>query len=333
MLLKPTNEDVEQAKKEIFKKAQTPWDPTMSFDFETVKDNSAEIEAKFENLEKNPNQISKHYGFAWGFFAILFSIGLTITILTGIIHFVIFGFILGILPVGIVNQMYKKLGVDLVKLQIAKEKNWIYDPHKNSPKWRQLKDNFPEIFKKGNKNRYVEDQYWGDVKNTQFHMGLFSYTVETGSGKNKSSTTYHKNYFAMKLEKPLKSRFFLYPENTFSKIGNFFTKKEINTESIEFNKQFAFSYNGSKGEKAQEIVKTLSPAVQQELLDMNKKKGDFEVLFVNNCIVFLFDGKLLPKPKTNFRKSLKVAKEDKQIIEKQINELITIGSKIYSYLD
>jgi len=195
----------------------------------------------------------------------------------------------------------------------------------------------PRNISKGNKSQYIEDQFWGTFeknnKITHFNAGRFSYTIESGGGKNHHSTTYYKNYFIFAIPKDLKSRFHLYPENIGSKINNFFSKKEINTESIEFNKVFAFSYNGKKDENALHIVKTLSPVIQEKLINLAKAKSDTQILFSHNTIIFYFNGYMLNKPQTNLEKELKLAREDKENIENQMNYLIEISTEMSQYLD
>jgi hypothetical protein len=255
------------------------------------------------------------------------------------------GVMILIIPTAIMYASLNRLGKDLIKLQIANENNWLYEPNQDPNLWQNYANQFPEIFKKGEKNQNLEDIFWGALKNGEnynyFVSGLFHYTTTSRDSKGRRHDTIHtNNFFAIKLPKKLNSRFYLYPENTFSKIGNFFTKKEINTESIKFNKTFAFSYNGSKGEKALEIVKTLSPRVQEELLrfnDNNKKKNSFHggisVLFVDDIVLFSSSGPLISKLKTNFLKSIVISLDDKEILSKQITEAINITSQMSKYLD
>ncbi|MFW6283676.1 MAG: hypothetical protein ACOC1P_06530 [Minisyncoccales bacterium] len=231
----------------------------------------------------------------------------------------------------------KFLSVDLIKNQIAKKHNWLYDPETNYLRWSFIKKKFPEIFLKGDKNQNLEDQFWGkyefEGRSLDFTLGLFHYTVESGSGKNRRSHTFHRNYFIMKLPKKLKTRFFLYPEGFFSKIGDFFTKKEINTESIEFNKTFAFSYNGKKDQKALEIVKTLSQAVQENLIRMSKENKGISVLFGDDAIVFDAKGPILKKFKTNLLKSDEISEKDISNLDNKIQKMIKIGLDMSKYLD
>jgi hypothetical protein len=335
--LKPTQQNKETARASFEIKTKNYWDATNNLNLNRIKTNSLDIFSKYEKLKQDPKIISKQKkkGLLIGIFGTISS--LILTIIIGEPGIVIFGLILFWAYYGAIIGYYKNLAIDLVKAQIAKDNHWLYDPGHDNGKWRSLSQYFPEIFQKGNKSQYVEDQFWGvfdkNNKQTHFNTGRFSYTVESGSGKNRRSTTYHKTYYIFSIPKNLKSRFFLYPENTFSKIGNFFSKKEINTESIEFNKTFAFSYNGQKGDKALHIVKTLSPAIQERLINLAKEKRNLSILFAHNTISFCFDGYMLNKTKTNFEKKIELAPEDRKSVEGQIDFLVNISFEMSNYLD
>ena len=238
------------------------------------------------------------------------------------------------------HSKLKKLGKDLVKVQIANKKNWIYMPSENSYMWRTYATVFSEVFSKGDESQSFEDVFLGDfernMKNHKFVAGNFSYyTVSTDSEGRRHRTRHDKHFFSIKLPKNLESRFFIYPESVFSKIGNFFTKKEINLESSKFNKIFAFKYSGKKDEKSLDIVKTLSPRVQEELVSMYENGGKgLEVLFTSECVVFSFDGVMMPKMKTDFIfNSLNIEQEDIDTIEKKLSILTDISSEMVKYLD
>lgn len=340
--LNPTEKNIKKAESEFENTNKNFWDATDSLNLTKVKANSIKIFSQYEKLKENPKIIKKQKRNG-------LIIGIVGTILLSILfynigknlsesHGLLVLYIIPWIYYSGVIAYYKSLGVDLVKAQIAKENHWLYDPEHDSIKQRNLATYFPEIFKKGNKRQYVEDQFWGtftdkDNKITHFNTGRFSYTIESGSGKNKHSTTHHKHYFIFALPKNLKSRFHLYPENIGSKIGNFFKSKEINTESIEFNKTFAFSYNGQKGDKALHIVKTLSPAVQEKLIQLTKKKKQTNILFAHNTITFCFNGYMLTKPKTDLSKEIKLNPEDKNEIEGSMDFLLEISTEMSKYLD
>lgn len=226
---------------------------------------------------------------------------------------------------------------DLVKILIADNEGWLYAPQKRRKRWVRLKEIFPRFFEKGNKGQFIQDEFWGDFefkdKKRDFWTGIFDYTIEKGSGKNKSVQHYHYSIFGLHLPKKLKADFVLMPEGVGHKIWNFFSRKEINTESSEFNKSFAFYYDGKKVESELEIVKILSPAVQQKILELKKKRGPFSMWIKNDVILVSFKGFLLKKMQTNFFDKVQIDKRDTNEIRKTLNEMFEIGGGIISYLD
>jgi len=232
----------------------------------------------------------------------------------------------------------KSLSKDLIKVQITEENNWLYDPYPDYDSWNNLKIKYHEIFKKGDEEQNIEDQIWGkvqkDSKDYYFYSGLFNYnTVHYDSKGRRNSSPHLEHFIGVRLNKKISSRFYLYPENVFSKIGNFFTNKEINTESIEFNKNFAFSYNGKKSEKGMDIIQTLSPAVKQKLIKLKKENKTVRILFSEDSVFFIFIGAIMENVKTNILKDESVNKEDKDLFQNKLNTLIDISSDISKYLD
>lgn len=343
VVVKIDENQVSNAQKNLFNGNNNLWDPVEKIELDTIRKNAAEIEIKIEEFRKDPKKIKKRLNFILITcfilsFLILFFLyktnllfekdGLNIAI--GLIM-VIFGIYFG------VKKYYKSLTVDLIKLEIAIEKGWIYNPNHDINKLNNLKTYFPEIFIKGNQGQYIEDQFWGITKlnnnSNYFYTGLFYYEIRSGSGKNTKVTPYTTHYFIFPLKKDIGARFHLYPEDLGSKITNFFSNKEINVESNEFNKTFAFTYDGSKGEKAQEIVKTLTPVMQEKLIKLNQKKGTCEILFARNTVVFLFNKDIIDNMKTDFMKNSQINPADLKEIDNKLTELITISDEMSKYLD
>lgn len=299
------------------------WDPSQHLDINAISLRSRKILGQVNFLKENPNHPSKQLK-RW----------LLIGIIIGIIvaFFIpIFGILIAISPYFIVTLYFKNLSRDLLKIQLANKYNWLYDPTPNIERYNLLKTHYPEIFKRGNQAQKIDDQFWGVNKIRQkeyfFHSGVFYYSV-----KNRKNTTNHTtHYLFIRLEKELKSEFLLSPEK--KSIFNIFRSKEINTESEEFNKLFAFSYNGKKDDHALEIVKSLSPAVQTKLIEMARQKGPFHVQFSKKTILFLFDGLLLPKIQTNLFKTVNINSNDAKKVEKEISSLIDVGTSVVKYLN
>lgn len=222
------------------------------------------------------------------------------------------------IPAGI-NRMKK----DLIKYSIAKEQGWLYQPEVSGTKADALRNQYPEIFPNGN-NKKIEDQYWGKIGNTPFTSGTYEYTV--GSGKERH--TYKDHYFITKTDKAIKHSFLLYPESVLSKFTNLFTRKEINVESIAFNKAYAFSYDGKKGEKAQHIVNTISPSMQEKLVKLAKKKRGASVLFKKEAVIFRFSGALLTNMQSKITPQIRIDKEDVNKVKGYLEFCANIGEDV-----
>jgi hypothetical protein len=338
LLIKTTPEEIQFAKSQISSKNSTVWDPTLPVNFDTIRENCAKIKAKYIKLQNEPNKIKKQFLVSYCIMGIGIILGLLILFTQNSFESGVFLIFFLSAPLFILNSSYKSLSIDIIKLQIAEQKSWVYDPNSDMGKWNHLKNHFPELFSEGDENQYVEDQFWGTTKvgnkTFYFNSGLFSYDVVTRDSKGRRHrSTYKKHYISLYTPKELKCRFHLHPDTAFSKIGNFFTKKEINTESNEFNNTFAFSYKGPKGENAQEIVKTLSPAVQDKLVQLAQRKNGVEILFNKNAITFRFDGVFFNTLHTNLKESLDINSKDLKFFESEISDLASISSEVVQYLD
>lgn len=231
------------------------------------------------------------------------------------------------------KNKYKEKSKDFLKLKIAKENNWLYSPQKDKNLQKDLAQIAPDIFRRGNTmKKWVEDQYFGKfkVKNKEipFHFGNFYYEIESGSGENKKTIPYRKHFFAFKLNKLINNKFLVRHENFSSKIGNIITKKDIDLESIEFNKNFVFNYRTNKQEVQREILKIFKPSLQLKFLELKKKKNKVEVLFDNDCIIFLFNGFLIKNFKTDITKELRIKQEDVNELNNQIDFLKQMMTEI-----
>jgi hypothetical protein len=302
------------------------WDPANNFDKSKINKDCAKLRARYEFLKNNPGVLKKNLILTI-FFSIIFSVFLGFIGWFSKEFFFLYValFVLFFIPL-IISLDDRKISIDLIKLKLADDHGWAYDPRKSSSRWKILSRSFPEIFNKGNQSQNVEDQFWGEFnyknKKHLFHSGLFHYTVRHG----KNSTSYSTNYYVLKLNQKLKSRFHLYS-------GSFIFGKKLKTESIEFNKSFKCSYKGKRGEHEINIMGVLSPVVQQKILDLKNEKKSLEILFVDDCILFLFRGVLLKKLKTNFYKSIEINKEDYHALDKDLKTVLDLGTDIAYYLD
>ena len=319
-----------------FNKLGPLWQPAI-INTQRVNSNLINIGNLYETIKTKRNKLhSKN-----NFFKLLMVLGVFVGIGGFILIKHILPIIVGVLffmPYVGLRSFLSNISKDIIKVQIAEENNWLYDPEKDYSSWSQLRHNYKEIFNKGDESQCLEDQFWGSVKKDNkdyyFNTGLFHYTTVSRDSKGRTQRHPHIEHFiGVRLNKKINSRFYLYPENVFSKIGNFFTKKEINTQSIEFNKTFAFSYNGKKSEQGMEIVQTLSPAVQQKLIQLKKENGSVRILFCDDSVFFNFNGTMMNSYETDLLKDSNISEKDKALFNKKINTLIDISSDISKYLD
>ncbi len=250
----------------------------------------------------------------------------------------IFLLILPFVPAAVYIGKVFKLQRDLIKMLIAQKEGWIYSPSERAERWQMLVKKFPELFQKGNASRNFQDEFWGTTeyrgKPVHFWSGIFEYVVESTDSKGRRNrTTYRNNAFALQLRKQLKTDFRLAPEHIGMRILNFFRRKEIDTESAEFNQSFAVFYNGSKVDNQLEIVKTLSPSVQVRLLQMKERFGKFSLQFRDDTVMIVFPGRLLKRMKTNFFRQVAVDERDKEQLKDRLASVLDISSDILRFLD
>jgi hypothetical protein len=199
-----------------------------------------------------------------------------------------------------------------------------------------LANKVPEVYKRGNGEQNVEDQLWGKFSfNTQeydFFSGLFHYARITRSSKGGSrKKMFEKNYFCLRLLKPLKTRFFLFTDGTDANSTEI-NSKPVSTELMEFNKNFNISYSG-ENENIMEIFKTLSPAVQVRLTDLTRAKGPFGILFSENCVLFVFNGPFFREVKSDLFTGVEMNPEDRAYFETEFGNLISLTADLTRYFD
>ena len=270
-------------------------------------------------------------GALWGIFLLIVSRDAAF-----IGYFFLFVAFCSFIAFSIVNNMYREACEDYIKLVFAKENNWCYIGNESEPQQRILEQTIPELFARGNtSNKYLDDQFLGafiiEDKPVPFHFGDFYYEVESGSGKNRHTTPHYNNFFAFKPSNKLNARFLIGPESLLLKFGNLFSKKDVNLESIEFNKKFAFSYNNEANKN--QISKIFTPALQLAFLELGNKRYNFHALISDSYIVFMFDGYLLQKLKTDILNDAKINEEDNNQLKTRIDELMPIMKEMMAYID
>jgi len=246
----------------------------------------------------------------------------------------------------------RNLQKDLVKKLVADKNHWTYNPAKNSSHWQALKLKFPDIFAQGNKNQNVQDEFWGNFKqnqkSTQFYSSIFEFTEVLGSGKNRSSRTYYKTIFSIKLNKNMIHKLEISPKNGFQRLF----KSGQSFESEQFNQLFLVELDGQSTNEQLEIFKKLSPAVQINLVDLAQEFPEMRILFKDDTFLFIRPGTLFQKSvnpllkiflglfrirlshmKTNFFKKVELHPDDEVFLQQKMTRLLSIAQEIPKYLD
>lgn len=313
------------------------WDPIeKELSLEEIRKADKKLEEELDEMKKKPEELKKKKNklMFWAFLGTVGGIFLAFFVHERLL---IVSFLSWIPYYSYVHKIQSKVR-DMAKYLIAQKKGWVYDPRESGERWKKLEKKYPSLFKKGDKGQKIGDEFWGEFKikerKVDMWVGVFEYKVETRDSKGRTqTTTYHKNMLALHLPKDLGVNFRLEPESLLHGFLDWFRKKEINTESVDFNKAFAFYYEGKREESELGIVKVLSPAVQDKLLDCRKRRGDFSLEFKEDTAIFGFDGLFLKKLKTDFFTEVKIAKEDLDAIEGYFEEMGEIVMGIVKYLD
>jgi len=331
---------------------KTFWDPTGDrVTLQSFRGHRVDLNTIFEKYQKNPHFPKIIFGICLFIAIIPISFGKFFGFLSNQIFY---GEAIALLPAVFYWRHLSALRDDLINIFIAQKKRWAYNPARQESRYTALRRVFPEILKGDTffKRHAISNEFWGNFAFETEKVDFWTAQIEERKHQNIDSNaimptmwytrlfeklilnalknTKFQTVFAFRLKRKLKTRFLIAPEHFLEKV--FRREKEIDLESAEFNKNFAIFYNGQKVEKQNEIVKILSPAVQLRLLEMKKVFGDFYILFVDDAIFFLFDGKLLQNPRTNFLKTTKINLIDVAVVENRLQKTFEIGVDIARFL-
>ncbi len=327
-LLKIEEQFLTQSKNELYQNLPELWDPTGKIDVEKIKQNSYELDAKYKYLCENPNIIKNQMitGLKIGLIGTIILVPLNYYTILGKLggyYFLVIPWLFFLVQSFL---LYNDEIEDIIKLQIAKKNNWLYDPAEDPVYWEYLEKEIPSFFRKGLGEQKTQNMFWGDInkknKKYYFHGGEFKYNL---SNKNFKI----ENYIILYNEKKVETAFKLVKSTPKNKAS----KKEIRTESNEFNKRFSFVYNGNKEEEELEIMKVLSPRVQEELIKLHDKNKDIIIIFQDNYIIISEEGPILKNIKTSFNNSHLIDKRDIDFLEEKLNSLSIISAELLKHLD
>lgn len=247
--------------------------------------------SRMDNGTINNKYLIRGFVIFYIFWAI-FDIWLTFRFLPSAETF-IFILLLPFLSLAGLNNKKRAVEIDLIKYNVAKSKGWTYDPTPSDDEANLLSKLNPDFFDRGNtsKSITVDDQLWGAYSykgvTCNFYSGVYTYVV--GSGKTQETRVV--NFFALKLNKKIDYSFTLIPESRIFSLKKRFSGKELNLESIDFNKKFAFAYRFSREQVAPIATRCLSPVVQNLLVDLEKRYNYLSVCFVDDAIIFGTEGR------------------------------------------
>jgi len=131
-----------------------------------------------------------------------------------------------------------------------------------------------EIFRRGD-NRTAYNTLFGERTVNAIRLvvkaGDFRYTVTTGSGKDRKTTTYNFSYLIVHLPYPTMPDLLIRPEHVFDRIAGVFSNKDIDFESEEFSRRFMvaspdrkFAYDICHPCMIEFLLETRPPAVDIE---------------------------------------------------------------------
>ena len=131
-----------------------------------------------------------------------------------------------------------------------------------------------EIFRRGD-NRTAFNTLIGEHAFNNHRTGVkggdFRYTVTTGSGKDRKTTTYTFSYLIIHLPFPNTPDLLIRPEHFFDKLAGVFSSRDIDFESEEFSRRFMvaspdrkFAYDICHPRMIEFLLKTRPPAIDIE---------------------------------------------------------------------
>lgn len=348
---------LKKAEAELFDKENTQkyWDPATEIpNMNELSDENKQIKAQQIYVEENIEQIRKKQKIK----AIITTSLVLIVIITLFLNPTPTSSVITIISLLfaiIISQVIKtpnirKITVDIIKLEVAKRNNYLYSPKENTQRFQKYLQKYPDAFRRGTQEQNIEDVFWGVAKRNnkehQFTTGLYNYAQYEGSGKNRRLVRYTDHYFAIRLNKKINTSFSLIPNQTF--LGNIFSGRKITTESKKFNDTYKI-INKNKNEHSEiEIIKTLTPRVQEELLNLKEKYNTHKnkkifygtrhkangitIILEDETILFYIPGPLIPHVKTKFKKNMKILDEDIHAVNEELNNLIDITTEITKYI-
>lgn len=293
----------------------------------------ATMKNDFLYFQKNPNAIrNKAYilgGLVIGYLiaAIVFAMVIQLEDLeilmqlsAGVIFFLLAG-VFGLFGHG---ASVKK---SMTNFLVAEKNGWFYDPRRSIQRLNEMQKKFPILKRGGGKS--IGEQYWGKTlingKIINFSMGLHRY--ETRSGKQR--VTHEATLMAFQMPRTVERPFFIREEMP----GVIFAEKDIQLESVEFNKKFVVKYSDAEESNASEIMRVLTPGAQQHFLELAKKFEHFRVAFSGDTVLFSVEGDLLSPFYIDWFGKFEVDPQDEKLMHENMNMLFGVAGEMVKFVD
>ncbi len=210
---------------------------------------------------------------------------------------------------------------------VAEKNGWFYDPRKSIQRLNEMQKKFPILRRGGGKG--IGEQYWGKTlingKKISFWMGLHHY--ETGSGKHRVS--HEATLMAFQMPRVVERPFYIREEMP----GVIFVEKDIQLESIEFNKKFVVKHSDAEESNATEIMQVLTPGAQQHFLELAKKFEHFRVAFSGDAVLFSIEGDLLSPFYIDWFGKFEVNPRDEELMHERMNMLFGVAGEMVKFVD
>ena len=233
-----------------------------------------------------------------------------------------FHYLVIFLPALFYFSYIRLLSNHLINSEIAKQEGWIYSSEETVLRWSKLAMLYPEIFQKGDNDQTVSEEMWGTLQNAPFWLGCFDYAV--GEGKNREDHSH--SVYAFPLPRAAPADFLLEPKSWGSE------KRDLETESIDFNKNFSIQYAGARAQSGPLIFQTLTPPALEKIVALRAKTGPFSLLFSGKTMVISF-GEVIKPRFTNFFIRVEVDPRDIQELEGRLKQVITLAGEILPAID
>jgi hypothetical protein len=304
---------------------QEYWDPiNQPIDLPSIQKKQAELLKKVQKYVQKP-YLFKLVLFLGIFLPIVFFI-LFVTVTYTTKHGDIYGVLLIVVLVAdlFYYDYYHSLQRNSVLFLLCQAQKWLFMPGDDFKRLSLLEAVFSRLFNRGNL-QYISEQVWGNIKKDifiQFWRGVYTYTV--GSGK--SSHTYKKTVFAIRLKHTLPVSFWLSRENMLNISDN-----DLRTESDEFNKTFQVNQEKRNASSDLQVMKALSPSVQLRVLELFKQLDVNSVHFKGEVMMVLFNDRWRVRY-TSFLRKVEVDKRDIDSFAYAIDLMTGVSSELVKFI-